>query len=111
MAAADGAQRCLPRAGRHGRVGVDAYQALFGRCLLDGVDEGFRVNTYDRLVPAARRLPPVEQRENLRLERRLDGAQAIRPLRMAGGREVVEAGGMGDEKRLHEAPALHCRNR
>ena len=109
--AADGAQRRLPRARRHGRVGVDAHQALLGRRLLDGVDEGFRMNPHDRLAAAARRLAPVEQREALRLEGRLDGAQPVGALRMAGWREVIEAGGMSDEKRLHEAPARYCRNR
>ena len=36
------------------------------------------------------------------LERALDGAQPIRPLRMAGRREVLEAGGVGDEERGHQ---------
>ena len=39
--------------------------------------------------------------EPLVLQRLLDGAQAVRPLGMAGGRQVIEAGGMGDEEGGH----------
>ena len=39
--------------------------------------------------------------EALVLQRLLDGAQPVRPLGVSGGREVVEAGGMGDEQSGH----------
>src|ERR1700726_2845026 len=44
----------------------------------------------------------------LLLERLLDGAQAIGPLRMAGGRQVIETGRMGDEQGGHDRHLLDC---
>ena len=55
----------------------------------------------DRLEIGRGRLDPREVLEFLLLERALDGAQPVGPLRMAGGGEVVEAGGVGDEERGH----------
>ena len=43
-----------------------------------------------------RRLLARQHLEALVLQRLLDGAQTVRPLGMAGGREMVEAGGMAE---------------
>ena len=51
----------------------------------------------------SRRLDAHQRLEALGFERALDRAQPVRPLRMAGRREVVEAGRMGDEERGHRA--------
>ena len=57
-----------------------------------------------RLERGARRLDARERLEALVLERAVDGAQPVRPLGMAGRREVLEAGGVGDEERGHRYP-------
>src|SRR5260370_13775794 len=46
--------------------------------------------------------------ELLLLERLLDGAQAIGPLRMAGRRQVIETGRVGDEQGGHDRHLLDC---
>ena len=48
----------------------------------------------------------TEQLEPLVLERALDGAQPVRPLRMAERREVVEAGRVGNEEGGHRDPGI-----
>ena len=50
---------------------------------------------------AARRLLARQHVEPLVLQRLLDGAQAVRPLGMAGGCQVIEAGGMAEEQSGH----------
>src|SRR5262245_62790919 len=55
----------------------------------------------DHLELGARRLDARQRLEALVLERTVDGAQPVRPLGMAGGCEMVEAGGVGDQKGRH----------
>ena len=48
-----------------------------------------------------RRLLARQQLEPLVRQRFLDGAQAVRPLGMAGRGQMIEAGGMADEQGGH----------
>ena len=52
---------------------------------------------------AERRLDARQRLKFFVLQRLLDRAQAVRPLRMAGRRQVVEAGGMAEEEGGHSA--------
>ncbi len=56
----------------------------------------------DGVERSARRFDAGQGLEALVLERAVDGAQPIRSLGMAGRREVLEAGGVGDEESGHQ---------
>ena len=73
-------------------------QAFLRRRVADGGDVVHGMAERDGLERSARRLDARERLEALVLERAVDGAQPVRPLGMAGRREVVEAGGVGDEE-------------
>jgi len=100
--AADSAQRRLETSRRHGRVGVEPDQTFLGGRLPDGGDVAHGMAERDRVERSARRFDPGEGLEALAFERAVDGAQPIRSLRMAGRREVLEAGGVSDEKSGHQ---------
>src|SRR6266496_3688485 len=68
-----------------------------------GVASRMGVTQRDGLERGGRGLDAHKIRKALVAERPLDRAQAIGPFGMAGGREVFEAGGVGDEKRGHQA--------
>ena len=72
------------------------------RGLADRFDIFHRMRERDGLKLRHRRLFARQRGKLLVLQRRLDGAQPVRPLRMAGRGQVIEAGGMRDEKRAHE---------
>ena len=99
---ADSPQGRLETARRHGRVGIQAHQTFLRRRLADGVDVVQGMAERDRVERCARRLDAGEHLEALVLERAVDGTQPIRAFGMAGWREVVEAGGVGDEERGHQ---------
>src|SRR5262249_35214195 len=89
--------------GRQRGVGVKPDQTFVRRRVADGSHVLHGVAKRDGLERGGRRLDPHEGPEALVSERPFDGAQALRPLRMASRREVIEAGGVGDEKRGHQA--------
>ena len=91
----DGSQRRQPAFGADRGIGVDAPNAFFGDSAPDLVDEGFGVGIEDRGGIAFRRLGAVEGGKLLVLERPLYGAQAVRPLRMARRRQVLQIDRMG----------------
>ena len=67
-----------------------------GEARLDLADVVERVAERDGLEAGERRLHAGQVLELLLLERLLDRAQPIGPLRMAGRGQVIEAGRMGD---------------
>ncbi len=91
--AAGAAQRRLEAAGRHRGVGIDLHQALLRRGLLHGGDVVHRMAERDGVEARGRRFDADQRLEGVRGQRALDGAQPIRPFRMPGRREVIEAGG------------------
>ena len=95
-AAANRAQRRLQTARRHRGVGVEPHHALVGRCVADGVDVIGRMAERDDIRLGHRRLLARQYLEAFVLERLLDGAQAVGPLRVPRRGKVVQAGGMGD---------------
>jgi hypothetical protein len=99
--AAGPAQRRLEAAGRHGGIGVEPHQSLLRGGGLDLGHVVERVAEPDGLESGGWRLHAGEVLELLLLERLLDRAQAIGPLRMAGWRQVIEAGRMGHEQGGH----------
>ena len=65
------------------------------------LDVFHRMHQRDGFERRARRLDARQRLEALVFERLLDGAQPVRPLRMAGRGQVIEAGRVGDEQRGH----------
>ena len=76
-------------------------QAFRRRGVADRLDVFHRMGKRDDLEWRHRRLLARQQLKAFVLQRLLDGAQAVRPLGMAGGRQMVEAGGMGKEESGH----------
>src|SRR5262249_52715581 len=70
---------------------ADGSHILHGVAKRDGLERG------------GRRLDAHGRPKALVSERPVDGAQAVWSLGMAGRRDVIEAGGVGDEKRGHQA--------
>jgi len=101
-AAADAAQCRLEAAWRHRGVGVDLHQSLRGRCFLNRLDVFHRMHQRDGFERGLRRLDARQRLEALIFERLFDGAQPVRPLRMAGRCQMIEAGRVRDEKRGHK---------
>ena len=99
--AAGGAHRRLETSRRHRGVGVDLHQTLRRRGIADGGDVVHRMTERDGLELRGRRLDARQRVERIGIERLRDGAQPVRPLRMARGRAVLETGGMGDQQRGH----------
>ena len=106
--AARPAQRRLEAARRHGGVGIEPHQPLLGRGRLELGDVIERVAEPDGLEGGEGRLHAGEVLELLLLERLLDGTQPIGPLRMAGRRQVIEAGRMGDVQGGHDRYLWDC---
>ena len=99
--AAGGAQCGLVAARRHRGVGVEMQNAFGGRGVADRLDIVHRMDAGDCFERRQRRLHARQHLELLVLQRLLDGAQTVRPFGMSGGREMVEAGGVGDEQSGH----------
>ena len=99
--AAGRAQRRLEAAGRHRGVGVDAHQAFVRRGVADLQHIVHRVAQRDRLERRLRRGNARQRLEFFRFERVLDGAQPLRPFGMAGRRQVLQTGRVGDQQRGH----------
>ena len=87
---ADRAHRRLPRAGRDGGVHVDARQALGGNRLADRLDIALGMAEQRRLRLGERRLDALQRGKILVVERRVQRAQPVRPLRVADRRQMVE---------------------
>ena len=83
--AADAAQGRLEAARRHRRVGIEPHHAVRRRGVADRLDVIHRMRERDDLERRARRLLARQHLKPLVLQRLLDGAQAVRPLGMAGG--------------------------
>ena len=101
--AADRAQSRLEAAGRHRGVGIEPHHAFLRRGVADLHDVVDRMAKRDNLERRRRRLHACERLEFFRLQRVLDRAQPLRPLGMAGRREMVQAGRMCDQERRHQA--------
>ena len=99
--AAGGAQGGLEAAGRHRGVGVEPDQAFLWRGIADRLDVFHRVAERDGFELRRGGLLAHEIREFFLLQRALDRAQTIRPLRMPGRRQVIEAGRMGHQQSRH----------
>ncbi len=99
--AAGAAQRGLEAAGRHRGVGIELDSAFRRRSVADRLDVFHRVGKRDDVEWRLWRLFARQQMKAFVLQRLLDGAQAIRSLGMAGGREMIEAGGMGKQESGH----------
>ena len=78
-------KRRLETARRHRGVGVEMHDALLRRGVAELLDVIHRMAQRDGLERRRRRLDARERLKFFRLERALDRAQPIGPLRMAGG--------------------------
>ena len=105
-----GAQGRFERTGRHHRIRIEIFMALFRRHGLDGLPMLRRMGQQHLLFRAAWRLPAQGLAEMRRAENRVDGLDAVHPFRMAGRRVMGEAGRMAEDKRCHAcccSPAWH----
>src|SRR5438105_10202882 len=78
-------------------------EPFLGPCFADCCDVIHRMAERDGFDWGYGRLDARQRLKFLRFERTLDGAQPIRPFRMAERREMFETGGVGDEKSGHLA--------
>ena len=101
--AAGRAQGGLEASGRQRGVGVEPKQALFRARVADGSHILHGVAKRDGFERGGRRLDAHERPKTIVSERPVDGPQPVRTLGMAGRRDVIEAGRVGDEKRRHRA--------
>src|SRR5215470_11128281 len=101
--AAGRAQSSLKASGRHGGIGIEPDHALFWRRVAHRGDIVHGVAERDRFERRCRRLDAHKVPEPLVRKRALDRAQPIGALGMACRGEVLETGGMGDEKGRHNA--------
>src|SRR5262249_10796472 len=101
--AAGRAQGGLEASGRHRRIGIEPKQAFFRARVSDGSHILHGVTKRDGLERGGRRLDAHERAKALVPEGPVDGPQPVRPLGMAGWRDVIEAGRVRDEKRGHRA--------
>ena len=99
--AADGAERRLKTSRRYRGVGIDPDHACARRGVANLHDVVHRMAQGDHFERRRGRFDPRQRLKPFRLERLLDGAQPVRPLRMAERRQVLQAGGMGDQQRGH----------
>ena len=65
-----------------------------------------RMAERDHVEGRGRRLLAREHLETLVLQRLVDGAQPVRPFRMPGRGQVIEAGRVGDQEGRHECRQL-----
>jgi hypothetical protein len=101
--AAGGAQSRLEAAGRERGVGVDPRHALLRRRRADGFDVIHRMTERDGLERRGRRLRARQRGEFRPGQDLVDRTQPVRPLGVPQRRQMIEAGGMGDEQGRHGA--------
>ena len=96
------------RARRHERICdrarhhlVEPHNALFRGDVANLLDVTHRMHARDLIQRRHRRLLTRQGLEFLVLQRVFDRAQPVRPLRMAGRHDVVEAGRVGEKERAH----------
>lgn len=89
------------RAGGHRRVAIEIGHAPLGRRLADHLDIGGGMHPADRVVIRFGRLFARQAGEDLVPEHLIDGAHAVRALRMAGAGIMVEEARMRDVQGRH----------
>ena len=98
---AGGSQRRVVTLGGHGGVGIEPDKPLPRDRGADRLHIAGRVDTLDRGKIGTRRLLALQRDKGRRGKGILDGAQAIRPLRMALAHIVEEAIWVGEKQRGH----------
>lgn len=99
--AAHAAQNRFPGAGRHRGVAVDESKALTWRDVAQLINQMIGVAQRGRIERTLRRQHAGKGAKAFLTECRIDGAQPIRTFRMPGRHDMIEACGMGNEKRGH----------
>ena len=106
---ADAAQHRLVGARRHHGVGVDLHEALARSGVRDGAHVRLGMGEQQAGGVRLRRLHPPQRRKTLLRDRLLDRADAVGPFRMAGGRLVLENGGVMQVQGCHASTSGPCR--
>ena len=101
--AADAAHHSFPGARRHRGVAVDIDEAAGRRDVAQLVDIMLAMAERDEIEAAFRRLAAHQRIETFLAEHLGDRAQTIGPFGMARWRQMIEAGGMGQQKCGHAA--------
>jgi hypothetical protein len=96
-------------AGRADRVGIEGGVAGFRHGLDHRFDEGGRVRARDLLDGGFGRVPALQGRELVPIERLQHRFEPRRPLRVVSAGVVREEGGMGDKQGRHGRQTLVLR--
>src|SRR5262245_16565636 len=102
------AQRRFVASRRHCRIRVESHQALRGRCVVNCVDVFHRMAERDSFEWSKWRLDARERLKLFDFQHLFNRAQAVRALRVPGGRQMVQAGRMAEEKRGHRLDLNTC---